>query len=383
MLKRAGQVDYHRAKDKLTPLHAAVLGGNKDCLVKLIEAGHGLNVKDAQEQTPLLAAANGAPCGSNGKKDCLIELLKAGADARACDSFGRNSMQLLLLQGIGCPTCTYECAERLLEKQASVLQTDSFGKSAAHQLGEMKAAPKVYALLKRAIKRETLRNKLQRGDQPEAILDEEALEEQNRQAERFALELMQNEEAEKLAQANKREKAKKKKAKAKERQEKRTEGQGVGDKGEEGEGEGGKEKDKERESENTAVHDTLATPLQSTPSHALKTKRQQEMSSTTESSIYSSSSSWDNKQQGPKIDLYKSQFDGAGRGSLPPFSHPRRLGSLYLLLALLAGWCLSKCCIPAIVASARLPPPRPHASQSGVSIPDMQMHTILMLMFVH
>ena len=69
MLKRAGQVDYHRAKDKLTPLHAAVLGGNKDCLVKLIEAGHGLNVKDAQEQTPLLAAANGAPCGSNGKKD--------------------------------------------------------------------------------------------------------------------------------------------------------------------------------------------------------------------------------------------------------------------------------------------------------------------------
>ena len=69
--------------------------------------------------------------------------------------------------------------------------------------------------------------------------------------------------------------------------------------------------------------------------------------------------------------------------TLASFSYPRILGCLYLLLALLAGWCLSKCCIPAIVASARLPPPRPHASQSGVSIPDMQMHTILMLIFVH
>ncbi len=28
---------YHRTKDKLTPLHAAVLGGNKDCVIKLIE----------------------------------------------------------------------------------------------------------------------------------------------------------------------------------------------------------------------------------------------------------------------------------------------------------------------------------------------------------
>ena len=65
-------------------------------------------------------------------------------------------------QGIGCPTCTYECAERLLEKQASVLEQDSFGKTAAQQLGEMKPAPKLYALLKRAIKRESLRNKLQR-----------------------------------------------------------------------------------------------------------------------------------------------------------------------------------------------------------------------------
>jgi hypothetical protein len=37
---------------------------------------------------------------------------QAGADARACDSFGRTAMHLLLLQGIGCPTCTYECAER-------------------------------------------------------------------------------------------------------------------------------------------------------------------------------------------------------------------------------------------------------------------------------
>ena len=28
-----------RAKDKLTPLHAAVLGGNKDCVLRLLEAG--------------------------------------------------------------------------------------------------------------------------------------------------------------------------------------------------------------------------------------------------------------------------------------------------------------------------------------------------------
>jgi len=48
-----------------------------------------------------------------------------------------------------------------LEKQASVLEQDSFGKTAAQQLGEMKPAPKLYALLKRAIKRESLRNKLQ------------------------------------------------------------------------------------------------------------------------------------------------------------------------------------------------------------------------------
>ena len=47
------------------------------------------------------------PGGSNGKKDCLLELLKAGADARACDSFGRNAMHLLLLQGIGLYLCIY------------------------------------------------------------------------------------------------------------------------------------------------------------------------------------------------------------------------------------------------------------------------------------
>ena len=93
-------------------MHASVLGGNKDCVIKLVDAGHPLNPLDNEHQTPLLAAANGGPCGSNGKKDCLLELLKAGADARACDSFGRTAMHQLLLQGIGCPTCTYECAER-------------------------------------------------------------------------------------------------------------------------------------------------------------------------------------------------------------------------------------------------------------------------------
>jgi ankyrin repeat protein len=132
--RKAGALHYHRVKDKLTPLHASVLGGNKDCVIKLVEAGHPLNPLDAEHQTPLLAAANGGPCGSNGKKDCLLELLKAGADARACDSFGRNAMHLLLLQGIGCPTCTYECAERLLEKQASVLEPDSLFVPHSHTL---------------------------------------------------------------------------------------------------------------------------------------------------------------------------------------------------------------------------------------------------------
>ena len=42
---------------QLTPLHASVLGGNKDCVIKLVEAGHPLNPLDAEHQTPLLAAA--------------------------------------------------------------------------------------------------------------------------------------------------------------------------------------------------------------------------------------------------------------------------------------------------------------------------------------
>jgi len=219
MLSRKVKFFYYRAKDKLTPLHAAVLGGNKECVVKLIEAGHPLDPVDIEMQTPLLAASNGGPCGSNGKKDCLLELLKAGADVRAVDCYGRNAMHLLLLQGIGCPTCTYECAERLLEKQASVLEQDTFGKTAAQHLGEMKPAPKLYALLKRAIKRESLRNKLQRTDEPEVILDAATLEEQERQAERSAMELIQDEEQEKLARESKKEKAKKKKQREKERKE--------------------------------------------------------------------------------------------------------------------------------------------------------------------
>jgi hypothetical protein len=42
----------------------------------------------------------------------------------------------------------------------------------------MKPAPKLYALLKRAIKRESLRNKLQRSDEPESRVDQKTLEEQ-------------------------------------------------------------------------------------------------------------------------------------------------------------------------------------------------------------
>ena len=42
----------------------------------------------------------------------------------------------------------------------------------------MKPAPKLYALLKRAIKRESLRIKLQRSDEPESRVDQKTLEEQ-------------------------------------------------------------------------------------------------------------------------------------------------------------------------------------------------------------
>ena len=39
------------------------------------------------------------------------------------------------------------------------------------------------------------------SDEPESIVDQKTFEEQQRQAERFAMELMENEEAEKQAQA--------------------------------------------------------------------------------------------------------------------------------------------------------------------------------------
>lgn len=252
MLRHKVTMYYHRGKDGLTPLHAAVLGGSKECVVRLLEAGHPIDALDAEKQTPLLAASNGGPCGSNGKKECLLELVKAGADVKAADALGRNAMQLLLLQGIGCPTCTCECAERLLERHASVLHPDAFGKTAAQHLGDMKPAPKLYSLLKRAIKRETLRNKLQRAEEPEERVDAGWLAEQEAQAAEAASALLLAEEAEKAAEAQRKDKAKRKRRSAKQR---KAQGQGKGEGGSQGGEEEQEAADRERDSPSPPLPD--------------------------------------------------------------------------------------------------------------------------------
>jgi len=174
----------------------------------------------------------------------------------------------------------------------------------------MKPAPKLYALLKRAIKRESLRNKLQRSDEPESRVDQKTLEEQERQAERSAMELIENEEAEKQAQASKKEKAKKKKAREKERKEKKkdTVGGSPGDKADDSDEEGSDDKAGDQGADDKPVEEHVKQASNKKAARSTTVAPTKQLLVNTPAADVDNSKS--NKET--KIDLHNSQFIGAG-----------------------------------------------------------------------
>ncbi len=104
-----------------TPLHLAVILGEKHMVEYLLQSGASVNAKDSSGATPLHEAIR------YGNVDIVKTLLAAGSDVNARDSLGKTPLLIITPE-----ENQFEIYESLLLNGANINATDSFGDTALH-----------------------------------------------------------------------------------------------------------------------------------------------------------------------------------------------------------------------------------------------------------